>query len=508
MKQLPTLFVLLLLVTVNDSLLGQAGQVDPNFGNFGWSYRAFNDWRLEARKIRVQADGKALIQADEYLVRFLPDGTEDVLFTNTGFVPNVAAFDLQADGHILILYVEEVSNNLYELKMQQLEPSGAVNRDFGQNGEVSLRGQFNVRFTDEFFNLVVRPDGKIIVMAYENGNTLTVKMAQYLPDGSLDTGWGSFGVMIPQSIFFEVRVSVLPDNALVMFGNCDQNSRCMVKLTPDGQLDPSFGNGGIAGIPGNFTLVRAIATQPDGKILLGGCSKKDADGFRNFLLTRHLPNGQLDASFGIRGTAETDFDIYDDEIRAIAVQPDGKIIAAGMQGGDDCFDPHGNIRSFGIARYLPDGQLDRSFSFDGTDSQRPPERGGAITAVALTPSGRIIVAGGYEPGLFNGDNYTLFVVRYMNDLQLTSRATRGQPIGNLITHLFPNPSTGRLTLSLAHAPQPTDWYLLNAKGQTVRRGTVYSSKQELDFTTVPAGMYHIKVVQDHKQAIQSVMIQP
>ncbi len=159
-----------------------------------------------------------------------------------------------------------------------------------------------------------------------------------------------------------------------------------------GELDPTFGGGdGIsskADFPGEADLARAVAVQPDGKILAGGRADVSAEtiSFTDFALARFNVDGSLDGSFGSGGMVTYNFSNSafgsDDVIHAIAVQSDGKIVVAG-QGGSD----------FGVLRYNTNGTLDKTF---GKGGRVTTDFGGAsdrASAVAIQPDGKIIVAG-------------------------------------------------------------------------------------------------------------------
>ncbi len=151
-----------------------------------------------------------------------------------------------------------------------------------------------------------------------------------------------------------------------------------------GDLDPSFGSGGIVitDFGGNDTAF-ALALQPDGKIVAAGTSSGGGTG-TNFALARHNPDGSPDASFGARGTVITDFiSNGSDEVHALAIQPDGKIVVAGFvsQGFD-----------FALARFGQDGSLDPTFGTGGKVISQSTSYG-SLWAVALQPDGKIVVAG-------------------------------------------------------------------------------------------------------------------
>jgi uncharacterized delta-60 repeat protein len=160
-----------------------------------------------------------------------------------------------------------------------------------------------------------------------------------------------------------------------------------------GSLDSTFGVGGKVStqITGN-EVAQAMIIQPDGKIVVGGYNVMPGVSL-NFALVRYNTNGHLDTSFGAGGKVSTDFFGSSDQIQALAIQPDGKIIAAGYAYMGQTF----NTADFALARYNSDGSLDESF---GT--------GGKLTAdfvdedlinedlaykVVVQPDGKIIAVG-------------------------------------------------------------------------------------------------------------------
>jgi uncharacterized delta-60 repeat protein len=92
-----------------------------------------------------------------------------------------------------------------------------------------------------------------------------------------------------------------------------------------GDLDPSFGSGGMVKLleSNEESYAEGIAIQPDGKIVLAGEEKGNA------VVLRLLPNGQPDPSFGTGGKVTLNFPGGHSEVRAVALQPDGKIVVAG-----------------------------------------------------------------------------------------------------------------------------------------------------------------------------------
>jgi uncharacterized delta-60 repeat protein len=154
----------------------------------------------------------------------------------------------------------------------------------------------------------------------------------------------------------------------------------LVRYTANGTLDPSFGAGGQA----LTDFGTALALQADGRIVVAGLAQ-DAKNKSYFALARYNPDGTLDSSFGRAGKVLTDFG-PDAEAHAVALQPDGRIVVAGMRSDGM------RAEGFALARYTANGALDPSFGSGGkvlTDFGVDA----AATALALQPDGRIVVAG-------------------------------------------------------------------------------------------------------------------
>ncbi len=176
----------------------------------------------------------------------------------------------------------------------------------------------------------------------------------------------------------------------------------MARLGFDGALDLTFGDGGTrsTAIRGDDRL-EALAVQPDGKIVAAGAASDATDDDRetiDFAVARYDADGTLDAAFGQGGMVTTDFGFFVDQAHAVALQPDGKIVAAGvafLRSGD----------TFAVARYDTDGTLDPSFAGTGktTLSDVHLER---ARALVVEPGGRIVLAGSVyagSPGPFQLD---------------------------------------------------------------------------------------------------------
>ena len=136
--------------------------------------------------------------------------------------------------------------------------------------------------------------------------------------------------------------------------------------------------------------------QPDGKIVVAGCSSNG--GNHDFALVRYNGDGSLDLSFGATGMVTTPFR-YDDCGQSMTLQPDGKIVVAG-------YSHNGSSNDFALARYNSDGSLDPSFGTAGKVITPVGSFDNQARTVAVQSDGKIVVAGCGS----NGNSYRFAVV--------------------------------------------------------------------------------------------------
>jgi uncharacterized delta-60 repeat protein len=151
-------------------------------------------------------------------------------------------------------------------------------------------------------------------------------------------------------------------------------------------LDIGFGdNGKVAVDLGSYgDQANAVLVQPDGKILVGGSTANSAN--LDFMLFRLLADGSLDPEFNIDGKVSTAIGSDDDEVFALALQKDGRILAAGYSSKD-------GSRDFALARYNSDGSLDPDFGTGGMAVKSVSDSDDEITGVAVQPDGKILLTG-------------------------------------------------------------------------------------------------------------------
>jgi uncharacterized delta-60 repeat protein len=162
--------------------------------------------------------------------------------------------------------------------------------------------------------------------------------------------------------------------------------------TASSNLDPTFGSAGTVrtDFSGNIDQANAVAIQADGKIVAAGSSFSSSKTVEDFIVARYNVNGTLDKRFGNNGKITTDFFRNVDSIEALAIQPDGKIVVAGFA---QLAGSGGTPRVFALARYTSDGRLDNSFGNGGSLTTSFGGTFAAASAIMVQPDGKIVVAG-------------------------------------------------------------------------------------------------------------------
>lgn len=314
---------------------------------------------------------------------------------------------IQADGKIVaasraypVHGVEAGANVL------RYHPDGSLDTAFGNAGRVAFSYMQTAAMT---VSLAIQPDGFILVGGSSyvtdttNGSTsLAFTVVRLRPDGRLDDSFGNGGrvdtAIIPGGTSELAAIAVQPDGKIVAAGTADPwyswQMFAAVRYRPDGTLDESFGQGGMATtkVGPLWERVYALALQPDGKILVGGESYTDIPSGMDFAMVRYQPNGTLDGSFGANGKVTTNFTggeyLYNSNIIAsLALLPDGRIVAAGT-----AYQDIGSY-DFALARYLPDGALDLGFGSGGKVVTDVGWYSDFASELVIQPDGKIIVAG-------------------------------------------------------------------------------------------------------------------
>ncbi|MFF8278782.1 calcium-binding protein [Streptomyces lateritius] len=444
------------------ALPGQAaaapGDLDPAFGDAGRLVSDLGGYE-QATAVAVQPDGRIVAVGgidrnggDFALARYLPDGSPDPAFGDGGRVftdidgggDTANGVALQPDGAIVVVGTSEsTSLGGFYLTVARYLPDGTPDLGFGGTGHVVT--DFGTGGADDGTSVAIQQDGLIVVAGQSAGD---FALARYRPDGILDTTFGTGGRVTTDfagGADAARSVAVRTDGRIVAAGHHGAGPAydfAVARYNPDGGLDTTFSGDGRATVDfGAVDMGHAVAVHTDGRVVVAGGSGND------FAVARLLADGSPDPAFSGDGRTTTDFDGGSELARAVVIQPDGRIVAAGRRGGD-----------FALARYQTDGSLDTGFSGDGrtvTDFAGGFEE---AYGVALQGDGRIVAAG-YRDGDFA-------LARYEGgggaplptgvDLRVTKTGPPSAVLGTRLTYTITVTNTGTsasatgVTLTDAH----------------------------------------------------------
>jgi uncharacterized delta-60 repeat protein len=268
---------------------------------------------------------------------------------------------------------------------------GSPDASFGGDGSVTTD------FTpgeDLAYAVAIEPSGKIVA-AGTAGNNAEFAVARYNTDGSLDTTFNGDGKVTTDFTHgedFAFIVTIQPDGAIVAGGDSlgRKATFALARYNTDGSLDTTFGGDGkvTTDFTSHFDDLLALVIQPDGKILAAGGAGFEGPN-EKFALARYNTDGSLDTNFGGDGKVTTDFTPHSDVVFSARLQADGRIVAVG--GASTGVKP-----KFALARYNTDGSLDTTFGGDGrvtTDFVPGTHGDDDAYSVDLQADGKIVAAG-------------------------------------------------------------------------------------------------------------------
>lgn len=386
------------------------GSPDTTFDQDGRRVDEIGGARSAARGIAVQPDGKVIVAGSGggpfginlSLARLNSDGTLDLSFdadgktTGTfGTDAGATAVTLQPDGRILVAGARTIAPGNTDAAVYRFEANGALDTSFAGGVATSQYVQAN-----DYANAIARlGDGRIVMGGFVvAGTNRDIEVVQFTEHGTLDATFDFDGKVVTSlsSGDDEVRaIAVQPDGKIVVAGYAVNDGRrqfLVARLNANGSFDQTFDQDGVAFTPvgSGDAGANGVVIDKAGRVLTAGFSSNSVN--YDFTLVRYRPDGSLDPSFGNGGVVVTPISNGDDVGNAIVLQPDGKIVVAGG------VSPNVNLgfgtADFAIVRYLENGTLDSSYGTGGmTVFGFSPLTSEGAYAVALNGSANAIVAG-------------------------------------------------------------------------------------------------------------------
>jgi uncharacterized delta-60 repeat protein len=397
--------------------------------------------------LAVQRDGKIVVGGESLmaqggwqwrLTRYERDGGLDKSFGANGTVllnmtstaadfldERLVAVAVQHDGKIVAAgFVQSDAEN-QNSALARFNPDGALDPTFGDGGRVIV--DIAPSPDHDFFNAVlIDGAGNIVV----GGGCRRLFVARFRPNGTLDPSFNAAGprpgVQITEALAGEANAEILgtafdPQGRIVGAGYSsgpNGTNSAVVRFLPDGTLDPSFNPAGprpgvvITSLSptGGFDVAFRVAVDRKGMILTAGDAFVGVGaGLYDIVLSRLLPDGSPDGSFGTGGRVYLNAGPgdSDDDVQGLVIQPNGKILVGGSAAPTAFrFDS-----DFMVARLLPDGAMDASFGQGGI-AVTPTAPGGAddeIWAMDLQTPSMLVASGECDQPTTGRD---VCVVRY------------------------------------------------------------------------------------------------
>jgi uncharacterized delta-60 repeat protein len=429
------------------------GDLDPAFGIGGMVLTDFNNSTDLGNAVALQSDGKLIVAGMTYtnndfsgedfaIARYKPDGTLDMTFGTNGKVTTdfpglaavISAVVVQPDGKIVVAGgAFPLFTFAGDFKIARYNPNGSLDTSFGNGGVVTtvFPGDGSYAFT-----LALQSDGKIVAAGTDfvdfhpgDQSNTDFALARYNPDGSPDTTFGNGGTVTTDFLGQEddvYSVLIQPDGKIVAVGSAnspiDYYNFAAARYLPNGTLDSTFGTGGKVRTDfGNndLDIAYAAALQPDGKIVAAGTTVFDFGVQQQFALVRYNSNGTLDTTFDTDGRLLIDFGSYAQSANSVLVQPDGKIVSVGYP------DTESDDSDFLLARCNANGSLDSSFGVGGKVRTSFGDLNGGANGAVLQPDGKIVAAG--FQATQTDTNVDFALARYLGtpaSLQMTSAVSR------------------------------------------------------------------------------------
>ena len=321
-------------------------------------------------------------------VRLLTDGTVDSSFGSHGIasasMSSVASLTLLSNGKVLLGGIAPSGN---DAELLQLSAAGTPDTSFGSAGVV--RFDYVVNSSNAVLAVVPQPDGKIVAGGFglaTNSDDYLTSLARFDSRGNADPSFGNNGIVSFDLVGGVTALGLQSDGKILVCGGfITAATSLVVRFLRDGKLDQSDGGGTPIAVAhtGSLTFGGTNAFQLDGKLVQWRRVQRHG-GTRYYIqIVRRLRDYSLDPAFQsitfAFGTSKID------QPNDVDIAPDGKLLVGG-QGA-----LRGQA-VFGLARLTPSGPLDGTFGQRGrvvTDFTR----GANATALALQPDGKIVLAG-------------------------------------------------------------------------------------------------------------------
>jgi len=292
------------------------------------------------------------------------------------------AVALTKDGRV-VMVGRVAANDGGDDAIVRLKPDGYPDLGFSGDGRMI----FSIG-DDSLNDVAVDPKGRIVAGGGTDQDGMLV--FRITPAGRLDHSFGGDGSAgpPPDTVSKAQAVAVQSDGKVLAVGeDFGTNTFAVFRFTASGQLDPTFDHDGqrVVTVPGASTpRADDVAVDSHGRIVVA--AQTGDIGATDVAVMRFLPNGALDHAFSGDGKVQIDFG-PDDEDPTIALRPNDEIVVGCTLG------PSGGDTAIGLVQLAADGNLDSTFGGDGRITVNPTVGSEDLRQIALQANGAIVAAG-------------------------------------------------------------------------------------------------------------------
>ena len=424
--------------------------------------------------IALQSDGKILVGGSftsyngvnaNRIIRLNANGTLDNTFNfGTGFNSSVSDILVLPDGKIIVVGYFSTYKGSTKNKILKLNSDGSIDNSFSSIGSSTAIGIRTVG---------IQSDNKILIsriFTTSGGSVIINDIVRLNTNGSIDntfdTGSGfTNGSVETFKIASDGKIYVVGD--FLAYKGVTLTMKRIIRLNSDGTRDTTFSFG-----TGYSDSVLDIALQTDGKIVAGGNFFSYSSSLNTYKVNRIESNGNDDA-FGLNGFPFNN-STTNNFVRSLAIQNDGKVIVGGQ------FTQYNNIANINIVRLNNDATGSRDNTFltgNGFNSD--------VKKIVIQPDGKILV-GGYFTN-FNGTTYNR-IIRLNGTPVLSTENFESVKI-----NIYPNPVKDFLNIQ---NNQKYDFEIYNMLGKLVLKGD--NIENQINVNTLTKGIYILRLKNDDK----------
>jgi uncharacterized delta-60 repeat protein len=388
--------------TLDTFVAGPPGTLDRSFGSSGITLVGNTTTGYAGRDLVRLADGSFVVGGNGGATHVMADGTLDSSFGTAGVAPSplVFSFGMTVDGMGRILLVGGDGTPL-DTAVYRLHADGTPDTTFGTGGLVTLAVSSG---DDLAASAVVDSQGRIVLAGRFTNGSADAMVVRLMPDGSLDTGFGTGGKTVVATAGFDTfdQVRFRPDGRIVVTGSATFGTKEQVvvaQLDVDGHVDVTFASAGVAQLAPGTGDEEAYVLDFDatgGIVVAGG----KFGGTDVGLLAHFNATGASYTAFGTSGVATLDLGAGSDGLEGVAVAADGSIVVAGQRTA--------TTSQPLLARFSASGVLDPAFGTSGVttlDFGPTPTSNDTATKVVLLGDDRIVVCG--RAGNGGGEDFAL-----------------------------------------------------------------------------------------------------